>query len=534
MDIAKMQFSQGAFSIPYNVKAQVNMLGSSAAKKSSLHTARTAPKISGVAIAISKLINQAVSAIVVRDGFIYCEIKREDGNSDAYYYEEDSLHYHYPPNKPLSPYNDLIPFILHTLNFTDIFHETNASFSELKDSIDKGSADIDTIAYACDCFYFETKIAYSTAPGVTVPLTKETINRVQQYINNGDYHPIDTMFDIGQSFVCVNINGAKQSQSPGRDRCDSVFFDDCKAFRYELGWNWNAEQQKRTPSIDILNEFVPNAAYQVMTMVAHNRLSSVIERLDGGSPDTEAIKNDYMNVILVGKPGTGKTTTAKALAATLGVPLYTVPLSKYTEEDEFEGKTKVAEGGYRFFPTSFLQAYKTGGVAVLEEFNLADPAVMQGAIGQAIEAPFVLMEDGHVEIHRHPLFVVIMTMNTATQGSREPNEAFTSRAPLTLVMDDPDKEEFVSILVNKGNSKKNAAKVYGIYTKILKFLKNESAGEDIMASLTIRHCIEALYLMKLGLDCKSAIRNTLVGTLAIKDIDLSSRVYEAVVETMKE
>ena len=56
-----------------------------------------------------------------------------------------------------------------------------------------------------------------------------------------------------------------------------------------------------------------------------------------------------------------------------------------------------------------------------------------GALGQAIEKPHILYEDGYREVYRHPMCV---TMNTATQGSREPNEALTNRHPNAFILDD--------------------------------------------------------------------------------------------------
>jgi hypothetical protein len=532
MDISKIQFSQGTGKvIPYCPTAKVGILASAAAQKCNKHTGKTPPKVSGAAVVIAQLLAKNVSAIVVNHSDIYCEIKHDKSagfTSSSFCLTDGCL---YRTSKNYAPYDDVIPFVLYALD-KEHFPETSESFTALKKIIETaGTVETDDVAYACDCFYYEAKEAWRNEFEKKDDSTRSDL--IQLSINAGNFRPLETDFEIGQDFTQISIPAKSPVTKPTAPK-DGTFFDNCKASEYELGWEWDPENQKRIPDATFLNEFVPNETHRIMTLVAHRRLSSVIGRLNGGLSGTDAIKGDYMNAILVGKPGTGKTTTAKALAATLGVPLYTVPLSKYTEEDEFEGKTKAAEGGFKFFPTAFLQAYKSGGIAVLEEFNLADPAVMQGAIGQAIEAPFIMMENGHVEVKRHPLFVAVMTMNTATQGSREPNEAFTSRAPLTIIMDDPSQDEFVKILVNKGNSKKDSEKVYSTYTKILTFLKNESAGEDIMASLTIRHCIEALYLMSIGFDFKPAVKNTLVGTLAIKDLELSKQVYEAVVETMKD
>jgi MoxR-like ATPase len=55
--------------------------------------------------------------------------------------------------------------------------------------------------------------------------------------------------------------------------------------------------------------------------------------MDGGMTDIAAIAKDYINLFLIGKPGTGKTKTAYALAAALGLPIYTIAMTKNTEED---------------------------------------------------------------------------------------------------------------------------------------------------------------------------------------------------------
>ena len=89
--------------------------------------------------------------------------------------------------------------------------------------------------------------------------------------------------------------------------------------------------------------------------------------------------------------------------------------------------TKVdGDGKFTVHDTAFSKAFETGGIVVLEEFNLADPGVLQGAIGQAIEYPFILNKDGWMEVRRHPLCVIIATMNSGTQAP----ESRTKPSPL--------------------------------------------------------------------------------------------------------
>jgi MoxR-like ATPase len=193
--------------------------------------------------------------------------------------------------------------------------------------------------------------------------------------------------------------------------------------------------------------------------------------------------------------------------------------------------TKVSEGKLCFTETPFLQAYKNGGIIVLEEFNLADPAVIMGGIGQAIVPPFILYEDGYRPVNRHPLCVIAMTMNSGTQGASPPNEALSSRAPITLVLDDPPKDSFIDILVkNSGCEAKDAKAIYGIYRKVQDYLANENMT-DIGESITLRHCLGALTLMKdAGLEAKEAVKHSMIGAIAVKDRDAAKEVYDAVVD----
>lgn len=158
---------------------------------------------------------------------------------------------------------------------------------------------------------------------------------------------------------------------------------------------------------------------------------------------------------------------------------------------------------------------------------------MQGALGQAIEYPFMLMKDGYQEVYRHPMCIIISTMNTATQGAREPNEALTSRSPIAFVMDDPSDAEFISILESKGYTKKDCKAVYKAYKAIIKHLVDVVGSEEMTMQVTLRHCLGALKLMRIGYPIQKAIENTMIGSIAIKDLTLANEVKEAVIKTMR-
>ena len=146
-----------------------------------------------------------------------------------------------------------------------------------------------------------------------------------------------------------------------------------------------------------------------------------------------------MNIFIVGRPGTGKTTLAYMVGAATGMPVYSVNMDKNVDDNEFEGKTKIVDGSFNFVTTDFLDAYTNGGIIILEEVNLADPNVIMGTLGQAVEYPFRLKRNGYEEVRRHPMCVIINTMNVGTVGSRDISEAYADRSKQIYVLNDTKK-----------------------------------------------------------------------------------------------
>lgn len=393
-------------------------------------------------------------------------------------------------------------------------------FVEKESGADKLS--YERIVTLCDAFYYEYAVDKTDNIDVFGDLSLEELKQVSR--TNG----INNI--TKNSFANISIKESSLENesvaSSGNSEWEAI-----KSGSRFIGYDWNAEQMKKIPSLTYLDKFVPSAEYYDLLAMISGCAESVLLDIDSGISEMDAIKAHYVNSILVGKPGTGKTSVAYALGASLGVPVYTVTNSRNTEEDNYEGKNKVVEGKISFCPTPFLEAYKNGGIIVLEEFNLVSPDVLMGAIGQAVEAPFILMEDGYKEVRRHPLCFILATMNTCTQGSKEPNEAFTSRFPDVFLMDDPSHDDFVKILMSAGNEKYDSEAVYNAYGSIIGYLTDNSY-DDVAMSITLRHCLAALNAIKRGIPFKNAIKRTMVNAIGVKDIALAKEVYETVVEPL--
>lgn len=369
----------------------------------------------------------------------------------------------------------------------------------------------------CDSFYYVYAKNYATIKNTEFELPREII---MKGISNGTFKPMKLFQGLSEG---VDLSKLETEELMVEEEEDfSIKYDD-----------WTEEQKLNIPSKDLLNSFVVTDEALSLARKIKFRLDKVLKRMKKGMTGVEAIENDYINCLMVGRPSTGKTTVANAIAAMTGMPIYTVPFSKNTEEDTVEGKNKVVDGKIGFVETDFLKAYEHGGIIVCEEINLADPGVVMGSIGQAIEKPFILMKDGYIPIRRHPLCVIIGTMNTGTAGSRPLNQALSSRFRCTYVLDDPDKETFLKILQSHGHKKENCRYIYDAYTKIIGYLKDpKQSQEDLCENLTLRGCFGALECMDEGQEPKEALKNSLIGKIAEVDLEVSRNVRMNVIDSL--
>lgn len=517
---------------------------------SSRRPARSArrAKISALHHAVGSVLKDStMAAIMTADGSVYCEVTK-DGAAYPAVYHENVFYTDVPEGSHRFKKLFFTAYLLSkAVTAETVYSETAGALALATEEYEtNGHVTKETMAYLCDCLYYDAKADLGTAMTEdmpTIPISSSGIqDTVAQAIRVGNMLPVGNVFRAKGSTLdkfgdrChTSFSHVTYSYMPGDDASipsavSEDFMEECKNGVYEIGFDWTEEQQKHVRPASFLDNFIPNEPFVDMVNLVNFDLNQVVDRINiSGQADHSVIEDNYLNVIMLGKPGTGKTTTAEALSAATGLPIYTVKASKNTEEDTFEGMTKVVAGGFNFQATPFLEAFQNGGIIVVEEFNLADPGVMQGALGQAIEYPFVLMRDGYEEVHRHPLCVIISTMNDGAQGARMPSEAYTSRSPITFIMDDPTKDEFINILHSKGYAKKDCRSVYKAYTKILKYLSDEAGSEEMVMQVTLRHCLGALKLMRINTPIKKAIYKTMIGAIAIKDKALAKEVYDSVI-----
>lgn len=288
--------------------------------------------------------------------------------------------------------------------------------------------------------------------------------------------------------------------------------------KYRISFGWTERQQERVVPPDFLDSFVPVPEFfRLMRKLDYRLRERILPLWEVGMTDPAYTRGDAVNVLLYGNPGTGKTVLAHALSAATGLPLYETKFDKYTESDEIEGKNKIVEGKLAFAETDFLEGYENGGIILMEEINCADQNMLTGTLNNAIEYPSFIMKNGYQKVTRHPMTVIIATMNVGTEGTMWLNQAFASRFKQKYRIADPSPDDFIRFLTKYGYTQYDAKYVYDAYTKIKSTLLENRSTAEYALNLSTRACLGALENMAEGDDPKTAITDTLVGAVGIVD-----------------
>lgn len=499
---------------------------------------RTPAKYNGAAKTLDQIfVNHAVNGLC-RENAIYGELK-VDGEVYRFVcenthttpgvteiknfriaYEQERLH----------GFAKVLPIVLYALRNNTEYEETVELFEKIKEEYSSTTvADPTDVLVFCDSIYYG--IAKATINDVEVIENEPTIiEEVKAGIRSGEYNTFDILDDIDKvPALSVKVKAKKKTEKTATPVFD---FEKIKNGEMIIPFEWDEEQKRNIKPLSTLRNFVPTEVYYDTINKIKTRLEKVMLRMDAGMTGMDAIGNDYVNLLIHGVPGTGKTTMIHAAAASLGLPVTFVAPDKDGERDTYEGLLGVDESGnFSYRETNFLKAFQKGGIIILEEINLADQNRIFGALGQAIEAPFQIQKFNGIEtVQRHPLCVIIATMNVGTNGSLELNEALASRFKQKYELPDPTKTDCINILMKHNDNRKICTWVYDVYSKVLDYIKSPKGCSDLVRNVSLRSCIGALEEIEEGKDPKRAIKNTIIGDITIAGFgEMADDIYKNVV-----
>ena len=190
------------------------------------------------------------------------------------------------------------------------------------------------------------------------------------------------------------------------------------------------------------------------------------------------------NLLLAGGKATGKNVLAENLAAAFGRPAWDISFHVNMDAASLIGMDTFADGQVVFRPGPVYRCAQCGGFGVLDEINMAKN-----------EALAVL--------HEHTAQIFIATMNYGYAGTRELNEALTSRFVViqmpTITQDDLEKllrTQFPDL----------ASKYVRQFALLFLDLQKKCDSAEISTkALDLRGMLDALRLIRRGIPAGAAL-----------------------------
>lgn len=463
---------------------------------------------------------------VANDHSAYVEIHRPDSDISWFYVEKQK-----EKINMCSPFNDEAGELV-ALAVLAIVTEENVknAYEDVMNVAQDSIARIDRVFTFCDSFLYDfakeflfyDKQEEMAVEEIKMAYRSKLLNDMTGFFSKD-----------GQAPTCSLLAGIQQRNTTAEIKKETHDMSSFENMEHKVAYEWAPEQLDRIRPVSFMKDFVPTETFfKIMKKMDLRIRDNMVENLQYGVTDPMLIRNDYVNMLFYGDPGTGKTTLANAIAACTGMPIYEVTFNEDSEEDEFEGKNKIVEGKLSFVETAFLEGFANGGILLLEEINLARANIFTSVLNQAMEYPYIIKKNGYERIKRHPLTVIIGTMNLETEGTTSLNSACSQRFTSKYLIEEMSDQEMKKSLAKRGYPKGDINYVYTQYKKLRKSLRESEQERKLLREISIRQCIDALNAIQEGVEPREAVIDSLYGALAVKNKRIADKYNAGMFQAM--
>lgn len=271
--------------------------------------------------------------------------------------------------------------------------------------------------------------------GVTVVVDSlEGRSAINKTVNSIIHHEGGQVFSKdGLTALCFFISKELEKGFPCR--LENFFPSEELALAFVGGFNKNAGNSAKVVYLSPPNQ-IPSKPEKPVTekTVIEDDFFFVEDNVNNVLTFANAFagKFGYVNVLITGASGFGKTTIAKKFAEKTGRKFVKVDLSLVAEPSDFLGTLKIVEGSTVFVETPFTEAIKEGGfVILLDEINRAYPNITNPLLGLLDDTHSVTYNGNVYTVAPNTIFIVTSNVGSQYTGTFKSDAALLNRMHFT-------------------------------------------------------------------------------------------------------